>query len=80
MARDAPEEPWKPLDGFPLDGTPFVVLTTHTFRWVPYVASAMVTNKHALTIDGVLGRWQCLGDQNLWKNCSPPRGLWKSTP
>lgn len=70
---------WKPIGpDIPLDGTPFEVLTTHTFRFAPYKQLTVgAKNANSQMVKGVLGRWQMLDEQDHWVNCEPPLGLWK---
>ena len=71
---------WKHLDDIPRDATPFVVQTTHTFRWTPYIdenKAKFAEGKYVQRINGVLGRWQHLDDRGNWVNCIPPKGVWK---
>lgn len=73
-------EEWKDMDSVPRDGTPFVVQTTHTFRWSPYVdfgKTKAVIGKKAQIVKGQPGRWQYLDDRGHWQNTIEPKGHWK---
>jgi hypothetical protein len=75
-----PEGGWHHLDDAPKDGTPIVVLTTHTFRWAPYVdegKAKLSEGKLAQRVNGILGRWQTLDIRGQWVNCQPPIGVWR---
>ena len=68
-----------PLDTVPRDGTPFVVHTKHTFRWVAYRDGRDTLGKHGQKLsDGTLGRWQTLDDKGIqWVNTPEPKGVWE---
>jgi hypothetical protein len=69
----------RPLSEVPRDGTPFDVLTTHTFRWLPYKTKELrQRTEHAHEVNGVLGRWQYLNERGMWINTAAPQGLWMS--
>ena len=70
---------WRDIDEtIPVNGRPFTVLTTMTFRFEPYAsASAAAKNIHSETVNGVLGRWQYLNESHHWVNIHRPIGKWK---
>ncbi len=78
-----PRDPaWEPLDSIPRDGTPFVMLVQHTFRWNPYKdlgkVKATIGKKAQKLGDGTTGRWQVIDDKGMWVNTLQPKGVWRA--
>lgn len=58
----APERPWLPISGAPMDGTPFEVRHHTMMRFMPYRPSSEQARR------GQAGRWQEAGEYGGWRN------------